>query len=155
MQEIERKFLVSSNDFMQQADSEIYMKQAYLNSHPERSVRIRILERSATLTVKGKSSSDGTSRYEWEKMISYSDAQELLELCEDFPIEKTRYIVPIGEHNFEVDVFEGDNEGLIIAEIELETPNESFIKPDWLGEEVTGQTKYYNASLSKQPFQNW
>ncbi len=155
MQEVERKFLVKSTHFINQAESHYYIKQAYLNTHPKRSVRVRILAQTAFLTVKGQSSQDGTSRFEWEKPISILDAQQLLQLCEDYPIEKTRYIIPNGPHQYEVDVFEGENKGLIIAEIELNHPNEVFEKPHWLNEEVTGETKYYNSSLSKKPFKKW
>ncbi|QSS96095.1 CYTH domain-containing protein [Psychroflexus sp. ALD_RP9] len=155
MQEVERKFLVNSTRFIKEAESHYYIKQAYLNTHPQRSVRVRILAQTAFLTVKGQSSQDGTSRFEWEKPISILDAQQLLQLCEDYPIEKTRYVIPFGLHNYEVDVFEGENKGLILAEIELSKPNETFKKPDWLGKEVTGEIKYYNSSLSKKPFKKW
>ncbi len=155
MQEIERKFLVSSESFKNEAVSEKKIIQGFLNTHPERTVRVRLYGDQGVLTVKGISTNDGTSRFEWEKNISEEDAKNLLALCEPGVIEKIRYEIKVGSHTFEVDVFEGTNAGLIIAEIELADKNESFIKPTWLGEEVTGQVEYYNARLSQQPYKNW
>jgi CYTH domain-containing protein len=126
-----------------------------LNTHPERTVRIRIKGEKGFLTVKGKSNETGTTRYEWETEIAHIDAQKLLQLCEKGVLEKIRYLVPFEGHNFEVDVFDGENKGLILAEIELTTESELFQKPHWLGEEVTGDIKYYNSQLSKQPFNTW
>lgn len=145
-QEIERKFLVKG-DFKSQAFQAVRITQGYLSSVPERTVRVRIRDRQGYLTIKGKSSASGLSRYEWEKEISYEDARELLALCEPGLIDKTRYLVRAGKHVFEVDEFYGANAGLVIAEIELSSEEENFEKPDWLGEEVTGDRRYYNATL--------
>lgn len=155
MIEIERKFLVTSTDFMQQSHAQHRIAQGYLNSSPERTVRVRIKDDKGFLTVKGKSNATGTSRFEWEKEIAFTEAERLLLLCEKGVIEKTRYHVNIGEHLFEVDVFYGENEGLIVAEIELSEENESFEKPDWLGLEVTNDERYYNAYLSRHPYKSW
>ncbi|RCS26213.1 CYTH domain-containing protein [Polaribacter sp. WD7] len=153
--EIERKFLVKSDVFKKQNYQKNYIKQGYLNSDKNRTVRIRILDDRAFLTIKGKSNVSGTSRFEWEKEIMLDDAKSLFLLCEDGSIEKTRYLIKQGQHIFEVDDFHGDNDGLMIAEIELFSENELFEKPDWLGKEVTGELKYYNSSISKNPFKNW
>ena len=155
MQEIERKFLVKSDDFKNQASEKILFIQAYLNTHPERTIRIRISGDHAFMTIKGKSSENGLSRFEWEKEIAMTDAQELLDLCEPGKIKKNRYLIHVGDHTYEVDEFLEDNKGLILAEIELESEKESFEKPDWLGEEVTGNLKYYNSNLIRKPFKNW
>ncbi len=153
--EIERKFLIKSNIFKKESYKKTYIKQGFLNSHRERTVRIRITDEAAFITVKGISNSSGTSRYEWEKEINIKDAQKLLILCEETVIEKNRFLVKNEKHIFEVDEFLGQNKGLIIAEIELSNENETFKKPDWLGKEVTGIVKYYNSTLSKHPFTNW
>jgi CYTH domain-containing protein len=155
MIEIERKFLVKSMHFVDNAVSSTKIIQGFLNTHPERTVRIRIKGEKGFLTVKGKSNETGTTRYEWETEIAHIDAQKLLQLCEKGVLEKIRYLVPFEGHNFEVDVFDGENKGLILAEIELTTESELFQKPHWLGEEVTGDIKYYNSQLSKQPFNTW
>ena len=155
MIEIERKFLVNSNNYRTEASSVITITQGYLNSDPERSVRIRLTNQTGFLTVKGKSNTSGLSRFEWEKELSKTEAEALLKLCENTIISKTRYNVPVGAHVFEVDEFLGDNSGLVVAEVELGSEEESFSKPDWLGEEVTGITKYYNSSLSSTPVCNW
>lgn len=155
MIEIERKFLVNSNSYRTEASSVITITQGYLNSDPERSVRIRLTNQTGFLTVKGKSNTSGLSRFEWEKELSKTEAEALLKLCENTIISKTRYNVPVGAHVFEVDEFLGDNSGLVVAEVELGSEEESFSKPDWLGEEVTGITKYYNSSLSTTPVCNW
>lgn len=155
MIEIERKFLVKSMHFVDNAVSSTKIIQGFLNTHPERTVRIRIKEEKGFLTVKGKSNETGTTRFEWETEIAHIDAQKLLQLCEKGVLEKTRYLVPFEGHNFEVDVFDGENKGLILAEIELTTESELFQKPHWLGEEVTGDIKYCNSQLSKQPFNTW
>lgn len=155
MLEIERKFLVKSEAFKEQSNKQIRIVQAYLNSHPERSVRVRVKGESGILTIKGKGSASGASRFEWEKAISLADAEALLPLCEKGSINKTRYEIPIGKHLFEVDEFYDDNKGLIIAEVELQSENEIFEKPDWLGAEVTGDNKYYNSQLVSHPFKSW
>ncbi len=155
MIEIERKFLVISEEYKAQAFKRIRITQGFLNTHPERTVRVRLTNDEGILTIKGKSSEDGLSRFEWEKPISKEDAEKLLELCETVKIDKIRYLVKVENHTFEIDEFYGDNEGLVVAEVELKHENEDFIKPDWLGEEVTGQSKYYNSQLSKQPYYTW
>ncbi|MBT8259016.1 MAG: CYTH domain-containing protein [Bacteroidia bacterium] len=155
MEEIERKFLVSSLKFKKDAQNSMMIVQGFLNTHPERTVRIRKQDHRAQITVKGISSEDGLSRFEWEHEISLPEADALLNLCESGLIEKRRYEVRAGEHIFEVDEFLGPNKGLIIAEIELETKEEEFERPEWLGDEVTGDLKYYNSLLSKKPFESW
>ncbi|MBU2948448.1 CYTH domain-containing protein [Zobellia uliginosa] len=155
MIEIERKFLVTSKVYQQQATVKERIVQGFLNTDKERTVRVRIKGESGFLTVKGKSNDAGTIRFEWEKEISVPDAEELLLICEPGIIDKVRYNVPLGNHMYEVDEFHGDNEGLIVAEVELESENQSLEKPSWLGEEVTGEVKYYNSQLSKHPFKNW
>ncbi len=153
--EIERKFLVTNNSFKDQAGRRMYIKQGFLNSDKERIVRVRLKNDTGFLTVKGKSNSSGLTRFEWEKEITKQEVQSLFSLCEKGIIEKYRYPVTIDQHIFEVDEFLGDNEGLLIAEIELLSENENFTKPDWLGEEVTGNIRYYNSNLSKVPFKDW
>lgn len=155
MIEIERKFLTNSQDFKEQAFKVTHIIQGFLNRDPERTVRVRLKNDEGILTVKGLSSSDGLKRFEWEKHISKKDAKALLEFCEQGVIDKLRYEIKVDKHVFEVDEFFGDNEGLIIAEIELNTEDEEFTKPQWLGEEVTGDIRYYNSQLSKQPFNTW
>jgi len=153
-QEIERKFLVKG-DFKQDAHKETRITQGYLSSVPERTVRVRIKENQGFITIKGVANDSGMSRYEWEKEIPISEAEALLKICEPGVIEKSRYLVKSGNHNFEVDEFYGENKGLIVAEVELGTEDESFDKPSWLGLEVTGDAKYYNAMLMKKPFSKW
>lgn len=153
--EIERKFLVKG-DFKTFFIKQTKITQAYLSTHPERTVRIRINGEKGFITIKGISNFSGATRYEWEKEIAISEAEELLQLCEPGIIDKTRFIVP--EENglfFEVDEFYGNNEGLIIAEIELPSEEHPFEKPKWLGKEVTGDKKYYNSMLMKKPFKSW
>ena len=153
--EIERKFLVKSNEFQNNSHKKFYIKQGFLNTNKHRTVRIRISDEKAYLTIKGISNNSGISRFEWEKEIPLKEAKQLLLLCEKGIIEKNRYLIKYGLHIFEVDEFLGKNEGLIIAEIELSSENEVFEKPIWLGKEVTGDIKYYNSQLSKKPFTNW
>ncbi|WP_029038086.1 CYTH domain-containing protein [Salinimicrobium xinjiangense] len=156
MQEIERKFLIlDTPDFRKEAFGKTRIVQGYLNSAVERNVRVRVRGEQGFLTIKGKSSSDGLSRYEWEKEIPVSEAEELLKLCEPGIIEKFRYEIGYGNHIFEVDEFLGENEGLLLAEVELRSQEEDFQKPEWLGQEVTGNEKYYNSYLSKFPFKEW
>ena len=155
MIEIERKFLVTSTAYRGEARFKDRIVQAFLNTDPQRTVRIRIAGGFGYLTIKGRSNESGVSRFEWEKEITVDEAEKLLALCEEGVIEKIRYKIPTENHIFEVDEFYGDNEGLVIAEIELQEENEIFIKPEWLGEEVTGDTKYYNSQLSKQPYKTW
>jgi adenylate cyclase len=154
-QEIERKFLVKSDEFKKHATKAIRIVQGYLSSVPERTVRVRIKGDKGYLTVKGIGSESGASRFEWEIEIPREDAENLLKICEPGVIDKTRYLVPVGNHTFEVDEFYGENEGLILAEVELKSEDEAFQKPDWLGEEVTGDVRYYNAMLMKNPYRKW
>lgn len=155
MQEIERKFLVTSEAFKNEAHKRSRIVQGFLNTNPERTVRIRTKGNEGFITVKGKSNKSGLSRYEWEKQISLAEAEELLHLCEPGIIEKTRFEVSLDDHTFEVDEFLGDNQGLIVAEVELKSETEPFQKPAWLGKEVTGESKYYNSQLSKSPYSLW
>jgi CYTH domain-containing protein len=152
--EIERKFLVSG-EFRNLAATASNIFQGYISCSPGRTVRVRIRDDRGYLTIKGKSGESGISRYEWEKEIPVNEARELLLLCEPGIIDKTRYIVYSGNHIIEVDEFHGSNEGLIMAEVELSHENEIFEKPSWLGEEVTGDPRYYNASLSVKPYNAW
>lgn len=149
--EIERKFLVRG-DFKSQAFRSERITQGYLSSVPERTVRVRIKGNEGFITIKGQSNASGLTRYEWEKEIPVDEARELLQLSEPGMIDKTRYLVQVGKHVFEVDEFYGENEGLILAEIELQSEDEPFEKPEWLGKEVTGDPRYYNAMLSKKPY---
>lgn len=153
--EIERKFLVKNESFKECAFKKSYIKQGFLNSNKERTVRVRIIDDNAFITVKGKSNLAGTIRFEWEKEISVKEAQDLLLLTEKTVIEKYRFYVKSAQHIFEVDVFLGENSGLIVAEVELNSENENFTKPSWIDKEVTGEVKYYNSSLSNVPFQLW
>lgn len=145
--EIERKFLVKNNTFKQEAESHHHIFQGYLSKDPERTVRVRIKDQKGLLTIKGKSNKDGTSRLEWEILISLEEAKALLDLALGEPIEKIRYVIPCGEFAFEVDVFLKPKNNLILAEIELPAENTPFKKPEWLGEEVTGDPSYYNATM--------
>lgn len=153
-QEIERKFLVRGS-FKEAAFDALQICQGYISSAPGRSVRVRISGNRGFLTIKGPSHDGGLSRFEWEKEIGADEARELMVLCEPGIIDKTRYLVKVGAHTFEVDEFHGDNEGLVVAEVELGAPDETFEKPDWLGEEVTGDRRYYNSSLAKMPYKVW
>ena len=153
-QEIERKFLVAG-DFKPEACKATRIIQGYLSSVPERTVRVRVKGEKGFITIKGIGNQSGASRFEWEKEISTEEAEQLLAICEPGVIDKTRYLVKSGEHTFEVDEFYGDNDGLTVAEVELSSEEESFVKPAWLGEEVTGDVKYYNSMLMKNPYKNW
>ena len=153
-QEIERKFLVKG-EYQSLATQSHRITQGYISSHPERNVRIRIKEDKGFLTIKGKGNESGTTRFEWEKEISLAEAKELMKLCEPGVIDKTRFLIPSGPHIFEVDEFYGENDGLTMAEIELSSEDETFQKPEWLGDEVTGDIKYYNSQLMKNPFTKW
>ena len=154
--EIERKFLVRG-DFKADVFKATPIKQGYLSSVPERIVRVRLKGEEGFITIKGKANTMGVSRFEWEKKILKEDALALLDLCESGMIDKTRYLIKNtdGKHIWEVDEFHGDNEGLVIAEIELDSEDESFDKPSWLGEEVTGNPMYFNSMLMKNPYKNW
>ncbi|MFD2908426.1 CYTH domain-containing protein [Flavobacterium ardleyense] len=155
MEEIERKFLVTNTDFIDESNVQNRIVQGYLNSNPSRTVRVRIKGEKGFLTIKGKGNNSGTTRFEWEKEIPVSEAELLLQLCEKGIIDKIRYEIPLGKHTFEVDVFSGENQGLIMAEVELSNEHESFEKPQWLGKEVTGDKKYYNSYLSEHSFKTW
>ena len=149
--EIERKFLVSG-EFRQDSPESYRIMQGYICSDPDRTVRVRVRGDKGFLTIKGRGSEDGLSRFEWEKEIPVTEAVELMALCGSGVIDKTRYLVPFGKHTYEVDVFHGANEGLVLAEIELSDEQEAFEMPSWLGEEVTGDVRYYNSMLSLHPF---
>ena len=156
-QEIERKFLVApgSQAFKTAAVKETRITQGYLSSVPERTVRIRVKGEKGFITIKGIGDASGASRFEWEKEIPLNDAQELLKLCEPGVIDKTRYEIKAGNHTIEVDEFLGENKGLIVAEVELKGEDEHFEHPEWFGAEVTGDVRYYNAMLMKNPYTKW
>lgn len=153
-QEIERKFLVAG-DFRPYVEKSTHIVQGYLSSVPERNVRVRLKGEKGYLTVKGIGNASGTTRFEWETEITREDAEALIGVCEPGVIDKTRHLVSVGRHVFEVDEFHGDNDGLIMAEVELGSEDEAFEKPAWLGQEVTGDPRYYNAMLMKQPYRSW
>lgn len=152
--EIERKYLVVG-DFKTDSERSEEVVQGFLSSVPERTVRVRKCNGRGYLTIKGKGDASGTTRFEWEHEISADEADSLLALCEPGLIEKTRYYVPVGESLFEVDEFFGENDGLIVAEIELEHPDDPVPAPAWLGPEVTGDARYYNAALRAHPYRLW
>ena len=152
--ETERKFLVLDDSYKAQAVESHRIRQGYIAHDMGRSVRVRILDDKGILTVKGPFIGVG-SRPEWEKEISLQEAEELFLICKPGSIDKTRWIVPAGERCFEVDEFHGENEGLVMAEIELESQDEAFERPSWLGEEVTGDPRFYNGYLARNPFKNW
>ena len=155
MIEIERKFLVKNDSFKTAAFAQNRIAQGYLSSVPERTVRVRIKGEKGYLTIKGITNETGMSRFEWEKEIPVDEAKNLLLLCKKGVIDKTRYEVKMGKHTYEVDEFYGENEGLIIAEIELQSEEETFDKPNWLGQEVTNDQRYYNSNLSVNPYTKW
>ncbi len=155
LQETERKFLING-DYKPFVYKSVRIVQGYLCSDPERTVRVRVKGDKAFITVKGIGSASGASRFEWEKEISVEDAKALLVICEPGVIDKTRHLIKAdGEHIYEVDEFYGENEGLTIAEIELASEDEPFEKPSWLGPEVTGDSRYYNSMLMRNPYKNW
>jgi len=153
--EIERKFLVKDDSYRQLAYSSSRILQGYICSGHGRTVRVRRRDRSAFLTIKGPSADGGLSRYEFEKEITLDEAKHLFALCEPGIIDKTRYLVRSGQHVFEVDEFYGENQGLVIAEVELSAPGEPYEKPDFIGEEVTGDRRYYNSYLRQLPYSKW
>ncbi|MBL0336917.1 MAG: CYTH domain-containing protein [Chitinophagaceae bacterium] len=155
LQEIEKKFLVRSDDYKKASMKHTRITQGYLSSVPERTVRVRIKGDKGFITIKGIGSQSGASRFEWEKEIPLTEAELLLKLCEPGVIDKTRFEVKSASHVFEVDEFYGENAGLTVAEVELSKEEEQFEKPAWLGEEVTGDIRYYNAMLMKNPFSKW
>ena len=148
--EIERKFLVKKGD--------AYKSAAFSSSHipaDGATVRVRTRDDKAYLTIKGKSVNGGMTRYEFEKEITMDEAQHLLKLCKGGVIDKRRYLVKSGKHTFEVDEFYGDNQGLVMAEVELSDENEAYVKPDFIGMEVTGDKRFYNSHLLNFPFVVW
>ena len=153
--EIERKFLVHDEAYRADAFRTYRIAQGYLCSVPERTVRIRLRDDEGFITVKGPSDETGVSRYEFEQSVPRADAEEMLRLCEPGIIDKERHLIRLGNHLWEVDEFHGDNEGLVVAEIELDRRDEPFERPAWIGREVTGERRYYNAMLSKRPFNRW
>ncbi len=154
-QEIERKFLVTSDAYKEESVKRTRITQGYLSSVPERTVRVRIKGDKGYITIKGECNESGTSRYEWEKEIPVEEAEELLQICEPGVIHKTRYEVNVGRFTFEVDEFYGENQGLVMAEVELLNENDRFDKPEWIGAEVTGDVRYYNSMLKKKPYTTW
>lgn len=153
-QEIERKFLVTG-EYKSKAYSQSRIVQGYISSARGRTVRVRIRDGKGYLTIKGASNVSGTSRYEWEKELPLCEAEELMKICEPGVIDKTRYLVHSGKHVFEVDEFYGENEGLVVAEVELAAEDEAFVKPDFIGREVTGDVRYYNSQLMQRPYKSW
>ena len=155
MIEIERKFLVKSKGYKKNSLSKHFVKQGYLSTDLSRCVRVRIIDEKAFITIKGASSIDGLSRFEWEKEICKKEADEIIMLCAADTIEKIRYVLEFDGNKFEVDEFQNKNNGLIIAEIELSSKSQLFKKPEWIGKEVTGIKKYYNSQLAQKPFSKW
>ena len=153
--EIERKFLVLDESYKAQATSHSRMKQGYICSERGRTVRVRLTDGHGYLTIKGPSLNGGLSRYEFEKEITLDEALSLFTLCEPGIVDKIRWRVPYGAHLFEVDEFLGENQGLVVAEVELQSEDEAFLRPGFLGEEVTGQRRYYNPCLRVHPFTRW
>lgn len=151
--EVERKFLVSG-EYKSYAKASERIRQGYICSDEGRTVRVRRMGDRGFLTIKGPTGESGMSRFEWEKEIPADEAERLLAMCMEV-IDKTRFLVDVGSHTFEVDEFYGDNEGLTIAEIELSAEDECFEKPQWLGDEVTGDVRYYNSMLLRNPYKNW
>lgn len=152
--EIERKFLVKG-DYKSHASGSYPIQQGYLALTGNSVVRVRVRGDAAFLTVKSSLVEGEITRHEWEYEIPVADAREMLALCGEGVIDKTRYLVKVGHHLFEVDEFHGENEGLVIAEVELEREDEEFERPRWLGEEVTGDVHYYNSYLSIHPYKEW
>ena len=152
--ETEKKFLVLDDGYKAQAVESHRIRQGYIAHDMGRSVRVRIRDGKGILTVKGAFIGLG-SRPEWEKELSLQEAEDLFLLCKPGCVDKTRWIVPAGERFFEVDEFHGENEGLVLAEIELASEDEPFERPSWLGEEVTGDQRYYNGYLARNPFKSW
>ena len=153
--EIERKVLVEGTEYREMAYSSDRIVQGYICRQDGNSVRVRIRDGRGYLTIKGPSLDGGLSRYEWEREISLSEAEDLLLLCRDAKIDKRRYLVKCGNHTYEVDEFYGDNEGLVVAEIELSDKDEPFERPSFLGREVTGEARYYNGHLTRFPYKDW
>ena len=153
--EIERKFLVQDDSYKNLATSSSHIIQGYIYSGKGKTIRVRIRDEKGYLTIKGPSGKAGISRYEWEKEIGLHDAEELIQLCEPGMIDKVRYLVPAGKHTFEVDEFFGENQGLVMAEVELASEEEPFEKPPFISMEVTGDRRYYNSHLRENPYSGW
>ena len=153
--ETERKFLVRNDSFKAEAVASHRIRQGYIAHDGGRTVRVRLWDDEGVLTIKGPSMEGGMSRYEWEKELTRPEAEDLFLLCKPGMVDKTRWIVPAGFRKFEVDEFHGENEGLVMAEIELGSEDEAFERPSWLGEEVTGDKRYYNSYLARYPFKSW
>ena len=151
--EIERKFLLKNNSWKKEIKETIFIRQGYLNSKVERTVRIRIQGEQGVLTIKGKN--QNVTRKEFEYQIPLDDALHLISMCEKPIIEKTRFLISSNRCTWEIDVFNGENKGLVIAEIELSSEKESFDIPNWLGKEVSSESKYYNSSLITNPYSKW
>ena len=152
--EIERKFLVCG-EYKSKAYSHSHIEQGYFDSAPGRTIRVRIRDDKAYLTIKGPSNQAGLARYEFETEVSLEDGRQLMALCRPGRIDKTRWLIKNGKHTIEVDEFHGDNDGLVMAEVELHFEDEMYEKPDFIGEEVTGDTRYYNSFLRVNPFTQW
>ena len=155
MLEIERKFLVLDDSYKQLSYASSHIAQGYICSERGRTVRVRIRDERAYLTIKGPSENNGLSRYEFEREIPLADARQMLQFCEPGIIDKTRWLVKSGHHTFEVDEFHGENEGLVVAEVELSSEDETFEKLHFIGKEVTGDRRYYNSCLCVKPFNKW
>ena len=153
--EIERKFLVLDDSYKHEAFSNSHIRQGYICSERGRTVRIRIRDEHAYITIKGPSLNGGLSRYEFEQEIPFVDGENLMSLCDPGIIDKTRWLVKSGRHTFEVDEFHGDNDGLVVAEVELASENEPYEKPAFIGQEVTGDRRYYNSQLRRNPYKRW
>ncbi len=153
--EIERKFLVTDDSYKAMARSSDRIMQGYICRQGGNSTRVRVRGDKGYLTIKGPSLDGGLSRFEWEKEITVEEANELVKLSPYPTIDKRRHLVDYGRHTFEVDEFYGDNEGLTVAEVELSSPDEPFERPPFLGEEVTGDKRYYNSSLTRNPYKFW
>lgn len=154
-QEIERKFLVIDDNYKRLATSSSHIMQGYICRRAGCTLRVRIRAEKGFLTIKGPSNKAGLSRYEWEKEIDLHEAEDLMKLCEPGVIDKVRYLVPSGKHIFEVDEFFGENQGLVMAEVELVSEDEPFEKPSFIGKEVTGNRRYYNSHLLELPYSKW
>ena len=153
--EIERKFLVLDDSYKHEAFSSSHIRQGYICSERGRTVRIRIRDERAYITIKGPSLDGGLSRYEFEQQIPLDDAEKLMTLCDPSIIDKTRWLVSSGEHTFEVDEFHGENQGLVVAEVELKSKDETPEIPHFIGKEVTGDRRYYNSQLRRNPYTLW
>ena len=151
--EIERKFLVRDDTWRGAVHRSMRLRQAYLSDGGRASVRVRIADTHATLNIKGARL--GVSRDEFEYTIPLGDAEQLMTLCTACAVLKTRHLVTHGTHTWEIDEFDGANTGLVVAEIELDDPAQSFTRPPWLGEEVSHDARYYNVALAHKPYSEW